>query len=390
MTATYEYLIIGGGITGSALGYELARKNRSVLLLEKDLSPANATLYSYGGLAYWSGTTEFTRKLYREGIDLHRNLSAELGADTGFREIDLLLAIEPDDDPETVVKNYDAFDIRPRLLNPRDAVELEPLLNSEAIAGALHLPHGHIDAAATARAYRRAFLRLGGTIAIEPALELIIDNGRVRGVRTPTGEYKANTTIVCAGGLTRSFLREAGISVKCYFTRAGLVALDPTDITLRTLVMSAIPKRILLERKISETLDEGIWEEPSAGVVDSVLEPGAIGFLDRSLYIGQISAIVTDPEASLDAGVTEASIRLSVGRWLPSLRDLPGTYRECVVAFARAGRPLVGPIESFAGIQIFSGFTSTLVSAPPLARHFAAYLVGEEDTTIHELLAGEI
>ncbi|MEG3437007.1 FAD-binding oxidoreductase [Pannus brasiliensis CCIBt3594] len=384
MTATYDYLIIGGGITGSALGYELARKGQKVLLLEREPAPGNATMYSYGGLAYWSGTTEITRKLYREGIDIHRNLCNELEADTEFREIDLVLTIGAGEDPVAVAKSFEGFDIRPELLDVREAIELEPLLDPDAISGVLRLPHGHINAGKTNRAYQDAFRRHGGAIAIEPAIELILDDRIVRGVRTPVSEYRARTTIVCAGGLTRSFLQKAGISVRCYFTRAAMIALEPTDLELRTLVMPATGRRIFLERQVSEGEREGIWDETTAEAIDSVLEPGAIQFGDRSLYIGQVSAIVTDPFARLDAESTEANIRNLVGQFLPALRDLPGTYRECLVAFAPFNRPVIGPIDGFEGIQVFSGFTSTLVAAPPLAKHFARYLVGEPEEMIGE------
>jgi len=60
MTTTYDYIIIGGGITGSALSYELANLGSRVLLLEKETHPLNATFYSYGGLAYWSQLRGFS------------------------------------------------------------------------------------------------------------------------------------------------------------------------------------------------------------------------------------------------------------------------------------------------------------------------------------------
>ena len=55
MTTTYDYIIIGGGITGSALSYELANLGSRVLLLEKETHPLNATFYSYGGFSLLVG-----------------------------------------------------------------------------------------------------------------------------------------------------------------------------------------------------------------------------------------------------------------------------------------------------------------------------------------------
>ena len=131
---TYNWIVVGGGITGAALSYELVNKGFSVLLLDRHSTPENATRYSYGGLAFWSGTTDLTRQLCAEGIARHRTLSEELDAETQFRELDLLLTIAPDRDPQAAASAFAHFAIPPRLLDVAEACELEPLLNREAIA----------------------------------------------------------------------------------------------------------------------------------------------------------------------------------------------------------------------------------------------------------------
>ena len=60
---TYDWIVIGGGITGAALSYELAKQKFSVLLLEQHPSLQGATRFGYGGIAFWSGTTALTRRL---------------------------------------------------------------------------------------------------------------------------------------------------------------------------------------------------------------------------------------------------------------------------------------------------------------------------------------
>ena len=375
---TYDWIVIGAGITGASLAYELSQQNFKVLLLEKDPQPDNATLYSYGGLAYWSGTDELTRTLAREGIELHRHLSAELDADTEFRELDLVLTIDRQDDPQTVALNYDHFAVTPELLNVQDACTLEPLLNPNAISGVLKLPHGHIQAQKTTNAYIQAMIRNGGKIIYEQVVNLVRQGDRITGVTTTTNNYYGNNTVVCGGGLSRSLLQQAGVKVNNYFTHAQLIMTPPMDLELATVVMPAVQQRFRLEAQAAAI-------DPGDQVDRVILDPGAVQFIDGSLCIGQISAIAENPQAKFDLAIAEAQIREQVGYILPLLEDIAGTCHSCLVAFNNQGIALVGNLANITGLYLFSGFTNTLIYAPVLARRFAQSQTGTVDKIIEQL-----
>ena len=380
---TYDWIVIGAGITGASLAYELSQQDFKVLLLEKDAIADNSTLYSYGGLAYWSGIDELTRTLGREGIELHRHLSEELDAPTEFRELDLVLTIDRKDNPEAVAQNYASFEITPELLNVPDACILEPLLNPNAISGVLKLPHGHIHPQKTTAAYLQAFERNGGTIVYEQVKDLLYKGEDTVGVITDSNRYYANNTVVCGGGLTRSLLQRANVDVKNYFTHAQLIMTPPMDLELATVVMPAVQQRFLLEAEASQT--EAAWNPPYSEPVHQILDPGAVQFIDGSVCMGQISAIAYNPHAEFDSIAAEAQIREQVGEILPLLEDLPGKCHSCLVAFNKEGIALVGNLAEDKGLYLFSGFTSTLVYAPILARRFAGWLAGKEDKIIEDL-----
>ncbi|MFM7367218.1 MAG: NAD(P)/FAD-dependent oxidoreductase, partial [Sphaerospermopsis kisseleviana] len=133
----YDWIVVGAGITGAALAYELAKTGFSVLLLEQDKTPQNATRYSYGGIAYWSGTTPVTQQLCQEAIARYQILAPELDADIQFRELDLLLTIANDTEPKVAAASYSHLSTPPQLLSVQEACELEPLLNKNAISGTL-------------------------------------------------------------------------------------------------------------------------------------------------------------------------------------------------------------------------------------------------------------
>lgn len=384
---TYDWIVIGAGITGASLAYELSKQNFQVLLLEKNALPDNATVYSYGGLAYWSGTDQLTRQLGAAGLELHRHLAEELDGDTEFRELDLVLTIDKEDDPETIAQNYDRFAITPELLNVQEACKLEPLLNPNAIAGVLKLPHGHIHPQKTTEAYLQAFIRQGGEIKYEAVSELLHHGSSIKGVKTDSNNYYAANTVVCAGGWSRKLLKQTGITVPNYFTHAQLIMVPPIDIELETLVMPAVQQRFALEATASELELESGWDLLENFSVNSILDAGVVQFMDGSLCMGQLSAIATNPDAKLDAAKAEAAIREEVTNILPLLENLPGSHHHCLVAFNNKAIALVGNLQNIKGLYLFSGFTSTLVFAPVLARRFAAWLAGEEDRIIETLQA---
>ena len=379
---TYDWIVVGGGFTGSALAYELS-KNFKVLLLEKDVRADNATVYSYGGLAYWSGTTSLTRQLGREGIELHRNLEAELDADTEFRELDLLLTIDIDDNPVTVAKDFERFAIQPEILNVSEACQIELLLNRDAIAGVLKLPHGQVNAQKMTLAYQQALVRNGGKIEYEEVTNFVRQQDEIRGVVTLHNTYHAANTVVCAGGLTHSLLKKAGIANQTYFTHADVIKTEPVDLQLNSIVMPARQKRFALEA-IGKTLEELAWDNPDNIVKKSILDPGVAQLKDGSLFLGQISAIATNPHYTPDIVTAQTQIRQAIAPILPDLAHISGTCYHCLVAFSDNGIATIGNLN-LKGLYVFSGFTSTIVYAPPLARHFAAWVSGEDNPILQQL-----
>ena len=383
---SYDWIVVGGGITGASLGYELAKKGFAVLLLERDATMQNATRFSYGGLAYWSGTTDLTRLLCREGIERHRNLSAELDADTEFRELDLLLTIDAGSDAEKAAANYAHFAIPPQLLSVAEAGELEPLLNKSDLAGALTVRHGHISPTSTNKAFCQGFLRLGGTIEFAEVIGFIEEGNRISGVKTAQGIYRCENAVVCAGGWSRSLLKLAGISVGVYFTRAEILETAPVDLKLRTLVMPALLKRFELEAESSRIEVAFLWDEPGKELLSPILDSGAIQFKDGSLRIGQLSRTLSDLNAKVDRETSERSIRAGIGKVLPALAGLPATWHDCIVAFSADKLPVVGPIGSRPGLYVFSGLSNPLAIVPAVAERFANWATGEKDWAI-ELLS---
>jgi glycine/D-amino acid oxidase-like deaminating enzyme len=380
----YDWIVVGAGITGAALAYELAKQGLHVLLLEKEKNPHSATYYSYGGVAYWSGSTPLTRQLCQESKHILSNLSQELDGETEYRELNLVLTIPHGHDPDTVRKNYENCLNPPDYLTVEKAIELEPLLNPDQIAGVLTVAHGHIHAQKTTQAYLKAFLRLGGTLEIAHGMSLLRQNERITGVIASQNTYQAENTVICAGAFSRSFLEANNIQIPLYFSHAQVIKTPPLNIRLRSLVMPAILQRLKIESQVRQPDKESDWNLPNPNVMAAIIEPGAIQFLDGSFYLGQASQIITDSSMIPDLAQSATEIRSQIAKILPQLANVHGTCHHCLVAFSDPSRPLVGKIQNLGGIHLFSGFTSPLAYAPPLARHFATWVTQGKDHVIDQ------
>ena len=379
---TFDWIVVGNGLTGAALSYELARQGCSVLLLEKSLTPASATRYSYGGIPYWSGSTDLLQRLCREGMERHRVLSEETGIATELRELDLLLTVPADQDPQTVAKQYTAVEMPPKPISVQEALEREPRLNAAAIAGALTVCHGHVNPTALVQAYNHGLQNAGGRVIIAPVTQLLRVGDRITGVMTPTQAYAASNVAIAAGSYTRSLLATADVKMPVYFTHAEIIETPPLAIQFRTLVMPANLSRSRLESQANQAETDGLWDEVDHEIAPPILDAGFIQFLDGTVRIGQISRINTSQTPAIDSNTSEQRLRQGIAPIVPQLADAPGQWQACQVAFSRDNLPIAGPVPGLGGVAVFSGFTSPFALVPATAVQFAQWAMGHDSAAI--------
>lgn len=380
-----DWIVIGGGITGIALAYELQKAGCSVLLIEQYPQLQGSSSLGYGGISYWSSTTPITHQLSQEGIARQRNLSQELGTDTEFRELDLLLTIDPEVNPQFILAQYTNCAIAPTLLNAQEAYEHEPLLNKQGIGGALLFPHAHVNLDCFITAFSQAFQKLGGEIVYTKVENFLIEGDRITGVTTTEGNFQSAQVAVCAGGLSRALLKSSGINARIYFTHAEAIDTEPVDLKIQAMVMPADSTRYELEASTTETEKDHLWDTAGQELLPSSIDAGAIQFLDQHIRFGQLSRVLTDPYAAIDPVQSEANIRASVSKILPKVAALNGKWRHCLVAFSNDSLPLIGAVQEYANLHLFSGFTSPTVYALPLAQRFAAHVTDKPDEIINQL-----
>ena len=205
---TSDVIIIGGGIIGLSLARELARRGRSVALLERHQPGREASWASAAMLAPQGELSEGAflqlclagNRLYPE---FRAELEAEIGVSCYHREAGTLaLAVTEEDEADYrhTFARQRADGLEVEWVSGAEARALEPAL-SEHIRGGLYLPGDrHIENRQLVPALEQACRRLGVEIACGAQVrEILVEHGRAVGAATCLGDWHGGIVVNAAG-----------------------------------------------------------------------------------------------------------------------------------------------------------------------------------------------
>src|ERR1700730_6984979 len=128
---TASVVIIGGGVVGCSIAYNLARRGqRGVVVLERETAGGVTTSKAAGGIrAQFPTETEIRFSL--ESLRVLRNFTEEFGVDPGFKQIGYLFLISDEKALrvfETRIALQKRFGVYVRVITPEDAKAILPAL----------------------------------------------------------------------------------------------------------------------------------------------------------------------------------------------------------------------------------------------------------------------
>jgi sarcosine oxidase, subunit beta len=210
-----EVVIIGGGISGVAAAYELARRGAAPVLLEKGDLASMASGWTLGGVRQ-SGRHSAELPLAKAAVARWPSLGEEFGADTEYRQRGNLRLARNEEEAvqiKAVVESTAAAGIAIEYLQGADVIRAIAPALSETIHSASFCPgDGHANPQATVNAYAQAASGLGATICSSVEVTRIhTHGGAVAGVESSGGEFACDQIIVAAGIYTPVLLEPLGI-----------------------------------------------------------------------------------------------------------------------------------------------------------------------------------
>jgi len=236
-------VIIGGGIIGCSIGYNLAKMGcKNIVLFEKNSLASGATGRCGAGIRQQFGT-EMNCILARESIKIFENLSQELDYDIELNQGGYLMLAYTEKEVNQFKKNVtleQSLGIDARFITVEEAKEIVPPLNTEGVLTATFCStDGHANPFNTNFAYAEAAQRLGVKIYnFTEAREIKTEDNRIVSVSTDQGEVLTPIVINAAGGYSGEIGKMAGVEIPVYSQRHQILITEPIDPLFRPMLMS--------------------------------------------------------------------------------------------------------------------------------------------------------
>jgi len=211
---TADAVIVGGGVTGCSLAFQLAGAGvKRVLVLERRFIGSGGTGRSVGIIRQLYPTSETTQMVLRS-LAVFERFGELVGGESGFVRSGVLIGVGAAMRPslEKTLALQRGLGVSAEIIEPGDLGRVEPRIDPAGLGAVLYEPgSGYGDPSAVTTGYAEA-ARLRG-VAIEQGVEVTAirqAGGSVTGVVTASGEEIAAPVVVNTAGLWSPALARLG------------------------------------------------------------------------------------------------------------------------------------------------------------------------------------
>jgi sarcosine oxidase subunit beta len=356
---TFDYIVIGGGVMGASIIYQLAKQRAGRVLLLERQALCNGTTARSGAIVRQHYSNDFTIRMAKESLYVFQHFDEMIGGDCGFVTTGMLvIADEPG--VETLRANVtlqQAQGINTRLITPAEISEVAPeYTGKEAALMCYEADAGVADPMATTYCFAQRAKDYGATIYEEQAVTRILtQHGRVTGVETAQGTLLAPTVVLAANAWSVGLTQPLGIPLPITATRHPMLALRrPDDLGGRHNMHA-----VCLDVRHAIYLRPDLGGITLVGSTDNVLTPGDPDHYQQGLTEHEI-AFFREKARECMPGLARAVPR---GGWAGIYDDTPDYH------------PILGQLPGYEGLYCAAGFSGHGFKLSPLVGQWMAQLI---------------
>ena len=280
MTAhRYDAIVVGAGIFGCALAFELSRRTRmSIAVLDRKHTSAGASSRNVGRVRAFQLTPELTR-LSMAAQAKHARLTDDLGHNTLYWRNGYALVLYDADEMEVMAgvqrMLMGDFGLATELLGSDAAVKRMPVLEGGVKpAGALYRQDASAHHDAVMHGYRKALLKRGVTLLEQtPVTGLLRAGDRIEGVTTETAEIRAGLVVNATGAWSRTLSAMAGLEVPNTPLRREAMVTEAVKPFMDTLITFYRPTEGWLNQTLRGEVVMGVVDEKEVPGITLEFEP---------------------------------------------------------------------------------------------------------------------
>ena len=205
MKSKADVVIVGGGVNGCSIAYNLAKKGLDVVLVEKSYLASGATGACGAGIRQQWSTRE-NASLAIQSVRIFERLSRTLGQDIEFRQGGYLIAVHDTSEMQQAEKNVAmqrSLGLKVDILEAREIPKVVPILDvkgMKAIGATFCATDGHANPFKTTFAYADAARRYNAKIYTHTkVIDVKSSKKTVRAVVTDKGTIRTNMIVNAAG-----------------------------------------------------------------------------------------------------------------------------------------------------------------------------------------------
>lgn len=239
---TCDVLVIGAGIAGCTVAYELAGTGARVVVAERGVVCSGSSALNAGGIRQ-----QFSHETsVRAGMETIRRLGTfkeDFGIDPAFRQAGYLFLHDGGDSGrmlERAVRLQNSCGVPTRLVDPGEVARLVPGINVSDVQGAAFNPtDGYVDPNSMVAGFASGARARGVTILQDsPVTAMEVRGNRVVGATTGSGRIAPDVVVNAAGAWAPAIAELYGGSLPITARRSDIFVLDRTPAAGRFLPLT--------------------------------------------------------------------------------------------------------------------------------------------------------
>ncbi|WP_164669336.1 NAD(P)/FAD-dependent oxidoreductase [Virgibacillus doumboii] len=223
---TADAVVIGGGVIGTSIAYQLSKHRKKVVLLEKGDIGAQTSGACDKAIFLQSKKPGFPIKLAKESRKIYENLEVELETSIEFKRAGGMIVIEKEAHlpfMKGFVKKQNKAGIDVKMLDRKEALAWQPSLSQYIEGATFSKEDAEVNPLLLTQAFAEAAKRKGVDIRTHTEVKgITVKKGKVTGVKTTNDYFATDTVINAAGPFAAKIAEMAGVRLTI-MPRRGVV-----------------------------------------------------------------------------------------------------------------------------------------------------------------------